>query len=140
MSAWEAVEEAGVLWALARADGPAGEGVALLLAYFLVERDSPLGRAQPNEGVRVLVGMAERGDLPAAEVGRQLALLLRRAWFKLGAVVESLESAARHGAHMEVWEVVTGFLAAYLPGPGERPRTAHTQALGFAVRVAAWAG
>lgn len=132
--------EPGVLWALARADGPAGEGVALLLAYFLVERDSPLGRAQPNEGVRVLVGMAERGDLPAAEVGRQLALLLRRAWFKLGAVVESLESAARHGAHVDVWEVVAGFLAAYLPGPGERPHTAHTQALGFAVRAASWAG
>ncbi|MEU4224102.1 DUF6493 family protein [Nonomuraea sp. NPDC026600] len=132
--------EPGVLRALARAEGPAGEGVALLLAYFLVERDSPLGKAQPNEGVRVLVRMAERGDLPAAEVGRQLALLLRRAWFKLGAVVESLESAARHGAHVEVWEVVAGFLAAYLPGPGERPQTAHTQALGFAVRVASWAG
>ena len=132
--------EPDMLQALARADGAAGEGVALLLAYFLAERDSPLGRTQPNEGVRVLVAMAERGDLPAAEVGRQLALLLRRAWFKVGAVVESLESAARHGAHLEVWEVVAGFLVVYLPGPGERPNTAHTQALGFAVRAASWAG
>ncbi|MFG1680015.1 DUF6493 family protein [Nonomuraea sp. NPDC049269] len=138
---WNALGvESGILRALVRADGVAGEGVALLLAYFLVERDSRLGGTQPNAGVRALVGMAERGDLPAAEVGRQLALLLRRAWFKLGAVVESLESAARHGAHVEVWEVVAGFLAVYLPGPGESPRTAHTQALGFAVRVAAWAG
>ncbi len=85
---WNALgAESGILRALARADGVAGEGVALLLAYFLVERDSRLGGTQPNAGVRVLVGMAERGDLPAAEVGRQLALLLRRAWFKLGAVV-----------------------------------------------------
>ncbi|MEV0352462.1 DUF6493 family protein [Nonomuraea sp. NPDC050680] len=138
---WNAPEvEPGMLWALARADGPAGEGVALLLAYFLVERDSWSGGKQPNEGVRVLVEMAGRGDLPAAEVGRQLALLLRRTWYKLSAVVESLESAARHGAHLEVWEVVAGFLEVYLPGPGERPRTAHTQALGFAVRAASWAG
>ncbi len=36
--------------------------------------------------------------------------------------------------------MVAGFLAVYLPGPGEHPRTAHTQALGFAVRAAAWAG
>ncbi|MFI7148518.1 DUF6493 family protein [Nonomuraea sp. NPDC050022] len=132
--------EPDMLWALARAGGPAGEGVALLLAYFLVERDSWVGGKQPNEGVRVLVEMAARGDLPAAELGRQLALLLRRAWYKLSAVVESLESAARHGAHREVWEVVAGFLEVYLPGPGERARTAHTQALGFAVRAASWAG
>ncbi|MGP4098478.1 hypothetical protein [Nonomuraea sp. KM90] len=52
---------------------------------------------------------------------------------------ETLESAAALGAHREVWRVMTGFLAVFLPGPGERPHTRHTQGLVFALRAARWA-
>ncbi|NRQ32152.1 hypothetical protein HII36_09935 [Nonomuraea sp. NN258] len=124
--------------ALAPADGPTGEAYALMLAYFLATRRS--WEQPPGEAVRLLLDLAARGELPAEEVGRNLALLLRRTWFKLGPVLESLESAAEHGAHLEVWRIMCGLLAAYLPGPGERPIPGHTRALDFALRAARWAG
>ncbi|WP_336205037.1 hypothetical protein [Nonomuraea sp. LPB2021202275-12-8] len=121
--------------ALSLADGPAGEGVALLVAHFLLHREW-----RPDDGVPLLLGLAARGDLPAAEVGRQLALLLRRTWFKPVTMRETLETAAVRGGHEHVWRILTGFLPVYLPGPGERAHTAHTQALAFACRIARWSG
>ncbi|WP_283135726.1 hypothetical protein [Rhizohabitans arisaemae] len=35
---------------------------------------------------------------------------------------------------------MTGLLPVYLPGPGERPHSSHTQALTFAGDAARWAG
>ncbi|MEV4168181.1 DUF6493 family protein [Nonomuraea sp. NPDC049709] len=122
--------------ALALADGPAGEAVALVLAYFAADRS---WSAVPEERARPLVEMAARGSLDAEQVGRQLALLIRRTELKPGPVFETLESAAALGAHREVWRVMTGFLAVFLPGPGERPHTRHTQGLVFALRAARWA-
>lgn len=72
-------------------------------------------------------------------MGRQLALLVRRTDLKPGPVFETLESAAALGAQREVWRVMTGFLSVYLPGPGERTHTRHTQGLVFALRAARWA-
>ncbi|MEV0383861.1 DUF6493 family protein [Nonomuraea sp. NPDC050643] len=124
-------------YALALAGGPAGEGVALLVAYFVADRG---WSRRPEERAGPVVDMAARGDLDAAEVGRQLASLVRRTALKPGPVFETLESAAALGAHREVWRIMTGFLEAYLPGPGERPHTRHTQGLAFALRAARWAG
>ncbi|MGI5291818.1 hypothetical protein ACQEVF_52100 [Nonomuraea polychroma] len=123
--------------ALALAGGPAGEALALVQAYFVADRSA--GRS-PEDRTRSVVEMAARGELDAEQLGRQLALLLRRTWFKPGPVLETLESAAALGAHREVWRVMTGFLPVFLPGPGERPHARHAQALAFALRAARWAG
>ncbi|UBU17161.1 DUF6493 family protein [Nonomuraea gerenzanensis] len=123
--------------ALARADGPMGEAGALVLAYFAADR---AWCADPEERARPLVELAARGELPAEEVGRQLALLVRRTDLKPGPVFETLESAATMGAHQEMWRIMTGFLAGFLPGPGERSHTRHAQGLTFALRAARWAG
>ncbi|WP_344890587.1 DUF6493 family protein [Nonomuraea antimicrobica] len=122
--------------ALAAAEGPAGEAVALVLAYFAADR---AWSAAPERRARPLVDMAARGHLDAERVGRQLALLVRRTDLKPGPVFETLESAAALGAHREVWRVVAGFLPVFLPGPGERSHTRHTQSLVFALRAARWA-
>ncbi|MEV0972976.1 DUF7824 domain-containing protein [Microtetraspora glauca] len=117
-------------------DGPAGEGLALLVAALLAER----GWFQsPERGQDLLLRAAADGSLSAVECGRQLGLTLRRASAKLNHVTSSLEDCARKGAHREVWEVMTGLLPVYLPGPGERPHSGHTQALTFAVEAARWA-
>ncbi|SEH00097.1 hypothetical protein SAMN05444920_11576 [Nonomuraea solani] len=123
--------------ALALAGGPPGEGVALVQAYFVADR---AWSRWPEERARPVVGMVARGDLDAEQLGRQLALLVRRTALKTGPVFETLESAAKLGAHREVWRIMMGFLAAYLPGPGEQVLSRHTQCLGFALRAAQWAG
>lgn len=123
-------------WALALGGGPMGEAVALVQAYFAADR---AWCADPRERARPLVELAARGELDAEQVGRQLALLVRRTDLKPGPVFETLESAAAFGAQGEVWRVMTGFLPVYLPGPGERTHTRHTQGLVFALRAARWA-
>ncbi|WP_157250302.1 hypothetical protein [Nonomuraea typhae] len=117
--------------ALGLTDGPAGEASALLLAYQLTVEDS---------GALPLLRMAAGGDLPAEAVGRQLALLVRRAGFPVRPVLAVLERAAREGAHLEVWRILTGMLPLLLPGPGERPNATHSDAVAFAAEVAAWTG
>jgi hypothetical protein len=124
-------------YALALAGGPWGEGMALVLAYFLAD---PSWSKPPVVRARLLVDLAARGDGDTEGIGRQLGLLLRRTWLKPGPVLETLESAAEQGAHRQVWRVLTGFLPAFLPGPEERPHTRHTQVLVFALRAARWAG
>lgn len=123
--------------ALVSGGGVAGEAVALVQAYFVADRS---WSGDPRERARAVVGMAARRDLDGEQVGRQLALLVRRAGLRTGPVFETLEGAAGLGAHREVWGIMTGFLTAYLPGPGERSHTRHTQALTFALRAARWAG
>ncbi|MFG1704323.1 hypothetical protein ACFLIM_14120 [Nonomuraea sp. M3C6] len=117
-------------------DGPVGEGLALLIGWLLAER----GWFQSAErGHELLLRAAARGCLPAVECGRQLGLALRRTEIKVGQVRSALEDCARKGAHREVWEIMTGLLPVFLPGPGERAHSAHTQALTFAVEAATWA-
>ncbi|MEU4721761.1 DUF6493 family protein [Nonomuraea dietziae] len=123
--------------ALVDGDGPAGEGLALLLARLLAERGPWHAR---DAGITLLLRAVARGSLPAAECGRQLGLVLRRTEVKLGGVLESLEDCARQGAHREIWQLVAGMLPVFLPGTDERAHSGHTQVLGFAVRAAGWAG
>ncbi|MFC4061019.1 DUF6493 family protein [Planomonospora corallina] len=120
------------LAALAEADGPLGDATALILAYFLADRNS--------EAVPLLLRMAARGDLPAEAVGRQLALLIRLTWFETRPVLASLAEAARQGGHVQVWEIMRGMLPVLLPGEGERPNVTHSEAVAFAADVAAWTG
>ncbi|MGW6498820.1 hypothetical protein [Nonomuraea angiospora] len=124
-------------YALALADGPWGEGMALVPAFLLAD---PSWSKLPVVRAGLVVDLAARGDGDAEEIGRQLGLLLRRTWLKPGPVFETLESAAEQGAHREVWRIMTGFLPVFLPGPEERPHTRHTQVLAFALRTARWAG
>ncbi|PZG08724.1 hypothetical protein C1J01_38660 [Nonomuraea aridisoli] len=128
--------ESSVAWALVRTGGPAGEAVGLVHAYVLGER----AWSTPEERARVVVEPAARGDLGAEALGRRLALLVNLTWVKPGPVFEALEAAASLGAHREVWQIMTSFLPAFLPGPAKRPTTRHAQALAFAVRAAQWAG
>ncbi|MGW2148626.1 hypothetical protein ACWCOT_30295 [Nonomuraea bangladeshensis] len=118
---------------LADADGPAGEAMALVLAC-------QVARAEP-EAAALLVRMAARGDLPAEEVGAQVALLLRRTpHYQQRPIVGVLADAARQGAYEAVWRLLTRLLPALLPAPGERARVEHTEAVTLAADVAAWAG
>ncbi|GAB1818946.1 hypothetical protein [Herbidospora sp. RD11066] len=116
---------------LARADGPAGEAMGLLVAGLLTTRG--------NTVVPPLLEMAARGMIPADHVGRQLALLVRRTRLEAPPALSALENAARRGAHAEVWAILRHFLPGYLPAPGERATRAHTEVVGLAADVATWA-
>ncbi|MEV6863686.1 DUF6493 family protein [Streptosporangium subroseum] len=118
---------------LAAADGPAGDATALLLAFFLA-------RPHPDEGVRLLLRMAARGDLPVVALGRQLALLTTRTEAKLPHATAGLEQAARQGAHWEVWAVIRAALPHLLPKAGERPAPGVTDLVTLGATVAQWAG
>ncbi|MEU4406031.1 DUF6493 family protein [Streptosporangium sp. NPDC023963] len=119
--------------ALAACDGPVGEPTALLLAFFLVQAD-------PVHGVRLVLRMAARGDLPADALGRQLALLTGQTWVKLPHAVAGLGQAAAQGAHREVWQVIRAALPHVLPGPGKRPRPGALDLVALGAEVARWAG
>ncbi|MBN6051169.1 hypothetical protein JYK22_04420, partial [Nonomuraea sp. RK-328] len=123
---------------LARAEGPAGPGMGLLVAHHLCER--------PEVAVPRLLELAASGGL-GEETGRQLAALLREDEtryelrdYSPAEVLRALEELARQGAHREVWGVMAGLLTAYLPGPGERATSTHTRMMTLAADVAGWAG
>ncbi|MFC7110656.1 hypothetical protein ACFQQB_65910 [Nonomuraea rubra] len=84
--------------------------------------------------------LAASGGVPGAELGRQLAVLLKRGQDRPADAIAALAEAARLGAHREVWQVMTGLLPAYLPGPGERANSVHTRLMRLAAEVAGWAG
>ncbi|WP_144070053.1 DUF6493 family protein [Nonomuraea indica] len=131
---------AALLADLAAAEGPGGPGTALLAAHCLC--------VEPEETLRPLLWLAASGGLPGAEVGAQLALLFRHdearnsreyRTYSVAEVLAVLEQAAWCGAHREVWQIMSGLLAGYLPGPGEKATVLHTRMTTFAVQVAAWA-
>ncbi|MFD1540701.1 DUF7824 domain-containing protein [Nonomuraea guangzhouensis] len=116
---------------LAAADGPAGVATALALAYFLAQKDA-------NGGASVLVTMAARGALPAAELGAHLGVLIRWTWLKQQHIMNALEAAADRGAHREVWEVLRTLLPALLPDAegGEKPHAGLAKVVELVVTVA----
>ncbi|MFI7536551.1 DUF6493 family protein [Streptosporangium sp. NPDC049376] len=120
------------LVALTQADGPAGEATALVLAYFLA--------AERPKAVQALLRMAARGDLPGAAVGRQLAYLIRRAWFETRPVLAALTEAVHQGAHRQVWEILRTMTPMLLPGKGERPTVVHSELVALTADVASWTG
>ncbi|GAA4210866.1 hypothetical protein [Microbispora amethystogenes] len=117
---------------LVTADGPAGQGVALIMAHYL--HAGPVGGA-----VGPLLRLAATGGLPGEELGRQLAVLLERRPDGLAGVMEALRTAAERGAHREVWQIMRGLLPGRLPRPGERATPAHTRLMRFAADVGEWA-
>ncbi|MEU4410163.1 DUF6493 family protein [Streptosporangium sp. NPDC023963] len=123
--------------ALFSQDGPVGEATALLIAVQLTEQGM---YGWPERGRRLLLSAAAADCLPTVECGRQLGLSLRRDVTKMGSVRSALEECAKQGAHRQVWEIMTGLLPVYLPGPDERPHSGHTQALSLAIDTARWAG
>ncbi|NRQ34999.1 hypothetical protein HII36_24710 [Nonomuraea sp. NN258] len=122
------------LTALATAQGPGGEGVAMLLAYRIWQR------RDDDEVMAPLLWLAAAGELPAEEVGRQLSRLLRHGRETPTEVLPLLREAAQQGAYEAVWGIVAGLIEEYLPGPGERVNTAHVRLVSFAVDAAGWAG
>ncbi|MER5646829.1 DUF6493 family protein [Streptosporangium sp. NPDC002524] len=123
----------GQLRELARLDGPPGTAVALVLARLLGNPDTP-------EAVDVLLTMAGRGDLPAAELGGQAAALVGHDQIKLVHLTAALESASRQGAHKEVWTAVAAALPSLLPQAGHRPRHGLADFVALATTAAAWCG
>ncbi|MEV4380671.1 hypothetical protein [Streptosporangium sp. NPDC049644] len=117
---------------LALAEGASGPATALVLAYFLT--------VEGDDAVPSLLRLAARGALPAAETGRLLGLFGRRTRYDAGPALPSLELAAKQGAHAEVWTILRHFLAAFLPGEGERAQRPHTDAVVLATDIATWAG
>ncbi|GAA3598521.1 hypothetical protein GCM10022419_097540 [Nonomuraea rosea] len=120
---------------LCHQDGPAGEGMALLLGVLLNERGWTGGHCR-----ELLLRAIATKALPAAECGRQLGQCLRLLDVKPGLVLRALDECARQGAHQEVWQIMSGLLPVFLPRPGERGNATHTRALEFATEVAGWAG
>ncbi|WP_344216538.1 hypothetical protein [Nonomuraea bangladeshensis] len=121
---------------LCHQEGPVGEGVALLLGILLGEEGWDAERCREP-----LLRAVATGSLPAVECGRQLGRCLRLLdRVRPTVVVRALDECARRGAHREVWQIMSGLLPVYLPGPGERATTAHTRTLEFAAEVAGWAG
>ncbi|MEU6742284.1 DUF7824 domain-containing protein [Streptosporangium sandarakinum] len=118
---------------LARAEGPAGAAFSALLARVLGEPGTP-------ESVDVLLEVAARDELPAAEVGRQVGLLLVSGEVRMVDMVAALDAAARRGAHAHVWRIAAAALPVLLPAPGGRPRNGLADFVTLAVTTAEWCG
>ncbi|MGI5284551.1 DUF6493 family protein [Nonomuraea polychroma] len=118
---------------LARAEGPAGAAFAAVLARVL-------GDPQMPASVDVLLEVAARDELPAAEIGHQVGLLVASGEVRMIDMVAALDSAARRGAHAHVWRVVAAALPALLPAPGGRPRNGLAAFVTLAVMTAWWSG
>ncbi|WP_431912866.1 DUF6493 family protein [Nonomuraea jabiensis] len=119
--------------ALARAEGPVGTAFAVVLARVLGDPRMP-------ESVDVLLETAARDELPAAEVGRQIGLLVASGEVRMIDMVAGLEAAARRGAHAHVWRIAATALPTLLPAPGERPRNGLAAFVGLAAAAAEWSG
>ncbi|WP_188197801.1 DUF7824 domain-containing protein [Nonomuraea sp. SYSU D8015] len=118
---------------LARADGPAGGALSVLLARVLGDRQMP-------ESVEVLLEMAAWDELPAAEVGRQAGLLLAAGEMRMVDMVAALDAVARQGAYAHVWRIIAAALPALLPPPGRRPLNGLGAFVALASTTAEWCG
>ncbi|RJL33201.1 hypothetical protein D5H75_10195 [Bailinhaonella thermotolerans] len=95
-------------------EGPAGEAVALALAYRLAENgDAYGGRAEDERRILPAIwALTARGELPAAEMGRQIGFLVTRKGLKLGRFLPALERTAQRGAHAEVFTMIVSAIPA----------------------------
>ncbi|MBB5132471.1 hypothetical protein HNP84_002187 [Thermocatellispora tengchongensis] len=118
---------------LVRAEGPVGSALALLLARMLADPRRP-------EEVEPVLELAARGELPAAELGRQLALLLRVGRVRMGELVTGLDTLAREGGHAQAWQATAAALPLLLPATGKRPRHGLAGLLALATTLATWCG
>ncbi len=118
---------------LARAEGPAGAAFSAVLARALGDRST-------QEPVDVLLEVAARDELPAAEIGRQAGLLLASGEVRMIDMIAALDDAARRGGHAQVWRIAAAALPALLPAPGRRPRSGMTGFVTLARTAADWCG
>jgi hypothetical protein len=116
---------------LARLDGPPGAAVSLVLGRMLGNPGTP-------EAVDILLTMTGRGDLLAAELGRQAALLVKRNQIKLVHLTAALESASLRGAHEEVWTAIAAALPLLVPIPGRKPHHGLAAFVALGATTAAW--
>ncbi|MGW4407894.1 hypothetical protein ACWEJ6_27970 [Nonomuraea sp. NPDC004702] len=114
------------------AQGPMGESTALVLAFLLAGGVPDL--------IPLVLRMAARGELPAEEMGRQLALVLRRTWQETTPAIAALTRLAEAGGHHEVWRVMRALLPVMSPGEGRRVTVSHTRLVALATDVALWTG
>ncbi|GAB2954983.1 DUF6493 family protein [Nonomuraea fastidiosa] len=121
---------------MALGQGPLGESSATILAFLLA--------GQVPGTLPLLLGLAARGELPAEDIGRRLALVLRRTWREPRTAFAALTELAEAGAHHEVWRILLALLPAMLPDPASgtarRVTTVHTTLVALAADVAGWTG
>ncbi|MFF4195448.1 hypothetical protein [Nonomuraea sp. NPDC001831] len=127
--AWTAPAE---ITRLELAQGPMGESTALILAFLLAGGVPGM--------IPLALRLAARGELPAEEIGRRLALVLRRTWQETTPAIAALTRLAEAGGHHEVWRVMRALLPVMLPGEGRRVTVSHTRLVAFATDVALWTG
>lgn len=108
-----------LLPALAESGGLAGPAVHLALAYGLGARHSE----DRLSAVDALLVLAARGQLDAAGLGRVSADLVRLGALKPQRLADSLQEAARTGAHTTTWAVLAAAVPGLLEGAeGKAPR------------------
>ncbi|MFI6477764.1 DUF6493 family protein [Nonomuraea sp. NPDC050663] len=115
---------------LAGADGGLGPACAVVLL-------AQLGHDDPEERgpvADVLLALAARGVLPAAELGEQLGRLVWIEKVTLSRIVPVLQELDRLGA--DLWPVVAGALAWLIPDEGERPAAGLADLIALGVRGA----
>ncbi|MEU6724007.1 hypothetical protein ABZ917_09875 [Nonomuraea wenchangensis] len=117
-------------------DGPVGRAAVSTIALGL-------GHKHPGQraaAIDALVTLAVRGQLPAAELGHVLALLIGAGMVRLQRVTGALAELTAMGAHAEVWAALAAALPPLLPAPGERSRPGLGDLLKVAADAAELAG
>ncbi|GAA3445364.1 DUF6493 family protein [Planomonospora venezuelensis] len=133
---WSSAMDSLRLADLAAAEGPAGRAVAVLLAHRIFPH--PLARDGIGSALRALRGMAATDELPAEELGRELAQRVLRGEITLRLLVDRVEREAANGAACAMWGVVAAALPLLLPARGSRPTGVHTDLVALAARLAPW--
>ncbi|MFI6881892.1 DUF7824 domain-containing protein [Streptosporangium canum] len=133
---WSAAMHSRCLDDLAAAEGPAGRAVAILLAHRIFP--SPFTHDSTTPAFRALRSLAAAGDLPAEDVGTELAQRVLRGEITLRLLVDTVEAEAANGTHHHMWRALTAALPFLLPAQGSRPTAAHTDLVALAARLARW--
>ncbi|GAA4186671.1 DUF6493 family protein [Streptosporangium oxazolinicum] len=134
---WSAAMDSSRLVDLAAAEGPAGRAVAVLFAHRIFPR--PFAHDNGPSASTALRQMAAAGDLPAEEIGAELAQRVVRGEITPKLLVSVLEAEAADGTYREMWRILAAALPSLLPAPGSRPTPAHADLVARTARIARWA-
>ncbi|WP_329092277.1 MULTISPECIES: DUF7824 domain-containing protein [unclassified Streptosporangium] len=134
---WSAAMDSLRLVDLAAAEGPAGRAVAVLLAHRTFP--GPFAHDDSLPAFTALRQLAAAGDLPAEEIGAELAERVVRGEITPKLLLGALEAEAADGAHREMWRILAVALPSMLPAPDSRPTPAHADLVARAARLARWA-
>ncbi|MFI6451253.1 DUF6493 family protein [Streptosporangium amethystogenes] len=131
---WSAAMDSLRLIDLAGAEGPAGRAVGVLLANRILP--GPFASDGSSHAFRALRSLAATGDLPAEEIGTELARRVFEGEITLRLLVDTLEAESVNGTHRHIWRALAAALPSLLPTPGSRPTTAHVDLVALAARLA----